>query len=347
MSRKAAELLIELAQDPRKLAEFKQSPDAVMDAAGLPSEDKEVLASGDLEKIWAHFRPHQYQKDTHTHWYGPRPRPRLGPDPGERAHAVGGTGSLCILGTGYRLASDVSAAALAEMRACDKLFHLVLDSATSLWIESLNPSAESLQEAYVEGRPRDQIYEEMVETILAAVRRGLRVCVAFYGHPGVFGQPGHEAVRRARSEGHAARMLPGISVIDSLFADLGVDPAQDGCQIFDATDFLIHRRAFDADSALVLLQVGSIAVSVCRAEGDSNVDGLKVLAEVLSESHPADHQVIVYRASPFPICEPILERVTLEGLSGAGIPTLSTLFVPPAKSRPEDRVMLDRLGLSR
>lgn len=255
-------------------------------------------------------------------------------------------GSLRVVGTGYRLASQVSAEALTEMRTCEKLFYLVQDIATALWIESLNPSAESLHDAYVEGKPRVDVYAEMVERILAPVRQGRRVCAAFYGHPGVFSQPGHEAARRARIEGHAAKMLPGISVTDSLFADLGVDPANDGCQVFEATDFLIRRRAFDASSALILLQVGSIAISGCRADAGGNVDGLEVLAEVLQERYPADHQVVVYKASPFPICDPVIEKVALKGLAGAGISPTSTLFVPPAGSRPIDPVMVDRLGLS-
>ena len=37
----------------------------------------------------------------------------------------------------------------------------------------------------------------MVERILAPVRAGKQVVAAFYGHPGVFVQPSHEAIRRA------------------------------------------------------------------------------------------------------------------------------------------------------
>ena len=40
-------------------------------------------------------------------------------------------------------------------------------------------------------------------------------------HPGVYVAPSHETVLRARAEGYPARMLPGISSEDCLFADLG------------------------------------------------------------------------------------------------------------------------------
>ena len=69
------------------------------------------------------------------------------------------------------------------------------------------------------------MYARIVGDILDAVRGGASVCAAFYGHPGIFVTPSHDAVRRARAEGYPARMLPAVSAVDCLFADLGVDPA--------------------------------------------------------------------------------------------------------------------------
>jgi hypothetical protein len=71
------------------------------------------------------------------------------------------------------------------------------------------------------------------ENQTSPVARGVTVirnvlCVALYGHPGVFACVGHEAIERARAEGIDAQMLPGISAEDCLFAELGVDPAVGG-----------------------------------------------------------------------------------------------------------------------
>lgn len=41
----------------------------------------------------------------------------------------------------------------------------------------------------------------MIERILQSVRSGGMTCAIFYGHPGVFVYPAHEAIRRARAEG--------------------------------------------------------------------------------------------------------------------------------------------------
>src|SRR2546429_6584747 len=47
--------------------------------------------------------------------------------------------------------------------------------------------------------------------------------------------------RQAREEGFEAEMLPAVSAEDCLFADLGVDPGDEGCQSFEATSFLLFR----------------------------------------------------------------------------------------------------------
>ena len=98
----------------------------------------------------------------------------------------------------------------------------------------------------------------MAEAILEPVRAGKRVCAAFYGHPGVFVLPSHEAIARARAEGFDATMLPGVSAEDCLVADLGVDPARNGLQSYEAGDFLRRRPAIEPTTALVLWQIGVV-----------------------------------------------------------------------------------------
>src|SRR5216683_1496595 len=110
-------------------------------------------------------------------------------------------------------------------------------------------------------------YNATVEHILGCVRTGDKTVGAFYGHPGVFVYPSHEAIRRARSEGYSAKMLPGISAEDCLFADLGIDPAVCGCQTFEATDFLLHGRRIDPSSSVVLWQIGVVGDMTFKTAG--------------------------------------------------------------------------------
>ncbi len=255
------------------------------------------------------------------------------------------TGSLTVVGTGLAIAGQVTRQAQSTIEHADKLFHLVADVVTQHWLEGLNASAESLFTSYREGRDRGETYAEMVERMLAPVREGRRVCAAFYGHPGVFATPPHEAVRRARAEGYAARMLPGVSAEDCLFADLGLDPGARGCQSFEATDFLIRHRRFDPASLLVLWQVGAIGVRDYRRADLWSRRGLEVLAEHLLEHYPGEHEVVLYEASPYPICGPRILWLPLAELGRAPATVRTTLCVPEREETPIDTEMLARLGV--
>jgi uncharacterized protein YabN with tetrapyrrole methylase and pyrophosphatase domain len=252
-------------------------------------------------------------------------------------------GSLTIVGTGIELGSHITRAAQTEIESADVVLVLVAEPAMQTYVESLNRHARSLAGHYSLGEDRAKAYERMVDEIVAEVRKGQRVCLALYGHPGVFVTPSHEAMRRVRSEGFTTRMLPGISAEDCLFADLGLDPSVAGCQSFEATDFLLRRRLFDPTSALVLWQIGTVGSHV--AATDAQPTGLPVLVERLLEHYPADHEVVVYQASPYPVFQPLVDRVPLRGLTAERVTALATLYVPPLPQRPVDVTMLDRLGL--
>src|SRR5262245_59944395 len=199
--------------------------------------------------------------------------------------------------------------ARAVIKNADVVLSLVAEPVMQAAIKRLNPETRSLQDHYTVGESRREAYEAMVVEILSHVRKGLDVCAAFYGHPGVFVAPSHEAVRRAREEGFRARMLPGISAEDCLFADLGVDPARFGCQSYEATDFLVHGRRIDTTGALVLWQLGTVGNA--EAAEEAKPRGLAVLVEVLLARYPSDHEVVVYEASPYPGFDAKIRRIQL------------------------------------
>jgi len=253
-------------------------------------------------------------------------------------------GSLTIVGTGIQVGAHTTQEAIAQIRQADRVLYVMADQLAQDWLDSLNPNTESLFRFYGSGKSRLETYRQMVDRILELVREGLHVCAAFYGHPGVFVNPSHEAVRRARAEGFAARMLPGISAEDCLFADLGVDPGPSGCQSFEATDFLLCRRVFDPTSALVIWQAGCVGDLTFQSQ-DYNPRGLAVLTEVLLHTYPPDHEVVIYQAAHYLVCDPIIERRPLAELAARPISAATTLYVAPLSRRLPDVEMAQRLGL--
>ncbi|WP_437616876.1 SAM-dependent methyltransferase [Sorangium sp. So ce834] len=257
-----------------------------------------------------------------------------------------GKGSLVVVGTGIQWAGQTTLAARRAIEAADRVLFAVADGGTARWLRSLRVDAESLRYGASDGPPRREIYRRIVDDILEEVRRGLRVCAIFYGHPGVFSTPAHDVIRRARSEGHSARMLPGVSFLDCLFADLGLDPGHEGCAAYEATDFLLRRRPFDVHTPLVLSQIALIGNPHVfdPAATDRIRRGLGVLAEVLCERYPRSHEAIVYDASTHPIEPPKMVGQRLDELASAPVTDVSTLYVPPVAAAPVDRAMWERVA---
>ena len=253
-------------------------------------------------------------------------------------------GRLIVAGTGIKAVGHVTLETRTLIERAGTLLYMVADPATGAWIRELNPRAESLEPYFAEGRTRWDTFQLIIDRILTEVRSGADVCAVFYGHPGVFVYMSHEAIRRARAEGFDASMLPGISAEDCLIADLGVDTAAIGYQCLEASYFLIQRRRPDTASALVLWQIGVIGQFHAEFTGTS-ADGLALLTEALLTHYPAAHQVTVYEAAIFPVCDPYIRTVALADLPGVPVSRISTLYVPPAVDAVSDPEVMRRLGM--
>lgn len=255
-----------------------------------------------------------------------------------------GQGSLAVVGTGIEVVSHLTTQAEHLIAQADKVLYVIPGPWADEWMRGLNSLAESLVSLYGDAKPRLESYGEIVAAVMGEVRQGKAVCAVFYGHPGVFVLPAHALIKRARAEGFEARMCAGVSAVDCLFADVGIDPAVAGCQSFEATDFLIYHRRFDPYSALILWQIGLIGHTGGRARPD-NV-GLTLLAEVLTETYGGEHEVIVYEAAQHPHHRPRIDPLPLAQLPQARTLAISTLYVPPRGEKMVDVARLARLGLT-
>ncbi|HET9957780.1 MAG TPA: SAM-dependent methyltransferase [Polyangiaceae bacterium] len=262
-------------------------------------------------------------------------QPGRGPRPAE-AHCSKPTaelaphrGALVVVGTGIQWAAQTTLAARRAIEAADCVLFALADPWGARWVRSLNPRAESF--VYASDGGRREIYSRMVEDVLMALTRHQRVCAAFYGSPAILTQPAHDAIHRARAAGHRALMLPGVSSLDCLFADLAVDPGQGGLQFYEASEFLARPRQLDLGAHLVLGQialVGERGVYDPRDEARLRA-GLRRLAARLLQDYPPAHQVLLYEASQHPALEPRILAVPLRDLYAIDVSEISSLYIPP------------------
>ena len=255
-------------------------------------------------------------------------------------------GSLAVVGTGIQSPGQMTFEAKEYIQKADKVFYLVPDPFASRLVQELNPNCEDLYPLYVPGQARIITYTNMVETILAEVRQGKRVCAAFYGHPGVFAYPSHKSIHLARHEGYHAVMLSGISAEDCIVSDLGMDPSV-GCHSYEATSFLIRPTPVVPSCMLILWQIGVIGDLLYTPKQSEVSPGMKILADRLLEFYPPDHDAIVYEASFSPAWAPRIDVMAVRDLPKASVNGISTLVIPPVASPAVDQEMIDRLGIDR
>lgn len=249
-------------------------------------------------------------------------------------------GQLVVVGTGIQWGGQTTLGARRAIELADCVLFAVADPWAARWVRRLNPNATSLNYPR-DGVPRLAIYRDMVERILAELQRGQRVCAVFYGCPAVLTRPAHEAVRQALAAGHAASMLPGVSFLDCLFADLALDPGEQGVQVYEAGDFLSRARQQDPSSHLVLSQIGLIANPYAFDPGKQDLirGSLQLLARRLLRDYAEDHPVVVYEAAALPGERPRVERIALHELARASVSGISTLYVPPSRAAELDGEM--------
>ena len=234
---------------------------------------------------------------------------------------------LVVVGSGIDFGRHVSERCLSEIREAEVVFCLVNPFALAM-IREFRPDAINLGTHYAPGKDRRLTYREMDAAIMAEVRAGKRVCAVFYGHPGVFADVPHVVIRKARAEGIAARMEPGVSAEACLYADLGIDPGRRGVQSMEATHFLVYDRQPDVGGLVLLWQValsGDLSCTRLHAERE----GVQALVDRLLRWYPPDHEVILYEAAQLPIESFRAQRLPLRDLADAHYEEYTTLVIPP------------------
>jgi hypothetical protein len=139
-------------------------------------------------------------------------------------------------------------------------------------------------------------------------------------------------------------MLPAISALDCLVADLGLDPGAVGCTSYESTGFVLAERVPDTAALLVLWQPAAVGQ---RFGGpDAHGSRLGVLVEHLCRFYPADHEVIVYESSAYVVANPIIRRVPLGELGEESVTSVGTLVVPPSTRPVGNRAVAEQLRWS-
>ena len=253
------------------------------------------------------------------------------------------SGNLVCVGIGMTLGAHICPIARSYIEEADVVFSGVSNGIVELWLQEMHNDVRSLQQYYSEGKSRNITYQEMIEVMLTEVRAGRKVVGAFYGHPGVFAYAPHKSIEIAKSEGFEARMIPGISAEDCLFADLGIDPGKFGCAQYEASQLMFYQRKIDPSAYLILWQVG-IAGDQTLAKFSTTKAYRQVLIDLLAEDYPLEHQVILYEAAVLPIDTVRIETIALKDFINIELSQHTTMVIPPSKKMLSNSNVLKHLA---
>ena len=237
-------------------------------------------------------------------------------------------GELLIVGTGIMFPGQMTLEAADFIKDADCVFYNVgTHPLATKWIKENSKKSFDLYQCYAEGKPRDESYREMVDMMVSSAANGMNAVGVFYGHPGVFVGPGFQAIQECRDKGIPARMIPGVSAVDCMFADLEVDPAQYGCVMLEASDYVLTNRRVDTTIPLILWQVGVVCVREFSFErSNNNVDLLK---DRLLEDYDPDHPIVCYVASTLAGSSPQVQVGTIGKLELLDISASTTCLIKP------------------
>jgi hypothetical protein len=255
-------------------------------------------------------------------------------------------GELVFVGTGIKGAHHLTAEAILHIKTADKVLYCVADVVVERKLRLLNDNCEDMYSLYGDDKPRRRTYEEMVDRCIDALDQFGKVCAVYYRHPGIFVWPGFRAIQRARRKGINAYMLPGVSSLDCMFADVGFDPSRHGCQIFEATDFLSRSKKPNLGAAVIILQIGAVGDMGFRFRGYDKRN-MPIFVEYLESFYGPEHQVILYEAAQYPVCKPKIQRLPIKQITAAKPSGITSLYLPPKILPAINEEMLDRLGLKR
>jgi uncharacterized protein YabN with tetrapyrrole methylase and pyrophosphatase domain len=247
---------------------------------------------------------------------------------------------LFVIGSGIKTLAHLSKETLFLIQNVDRLLYLVNDKIMSDFLLRELENASSLDDTYFKYTKRQDAYNAVTDRIVSEYYQYNSLCVLVYGHPTFFADFALKAVKQIQKQGGSATILPAISSLDCLIADLLISPGQEGMCIYDATELLVYERNIDIYSYLVLYQVSSLGMVDTKLS-----KYIHILKKYLLKFYSESHCVYIYSASQTPGLEYNLEEIELREIDAAPIHHKSTICLPPIKPKRTNLEILNILGI--
>lgn len=250
-----------------------------------------------------------------------------------------------IVGLGISIVQHMTREVEDAIRRSRAVYYVAGGPAVHEFLESLCPRVVNLHVEYKEDGDRLKTYDRMSSIIVDAALDHPPVTFAVYGHPLIYAYPPQQVLLAAKFCGLRAKVLPGISALDTIFVDLALDPSIQGLQMYEATELMIRGRPLQPDVPCLLWQIGSVETNL-YSTATSKPERFRRLKEYLLQFYPLEHIVTTVYSSSHSHMSSLLESFPLGEIEqkAPGLHQSLTLYIPPIGVRSvADEVMVDRL----
>jgi precorrin-3B methylase len=239
---------------------------------------------------------------------------------------------IYIVGAGVKGYVQLTREAEDVIRKCSTVY-LVNTQAelTQYLVEKLACNVIDIGNEYSEMGYRGDTYRRMASRVLENTGKGLPpVCFLTSGHPTMLVTPTQILLAEAASKNLRVKVIPGVSALDNIFADIGFDPGPRGFQSYEATDLLLRGVNLNSEVPLFIWQVGSIGTflySSRKSKPEQFVD----FKNYLGRYYTSDHPCFLLRSSTFPFTKSECIGLTIGTLEdlGSKLTLMHILFIPP------------------
>jgi uncharacterized protein YabN with tetrapyrrole methylase and pyrophosphatase domain len=243
---------------------------------------------------------------------------------------------IVLAGLGLR-PSHITTETVQALHQVRRIYSISYVPGTDDLLRRFCPDVVDLRSMYESEADRLNTYKRQAAAVLDGGIEAGPVALVVYGHPLILAMPSMFVLRLAPTVGLTTKVLPAVSALDCLLADLGIDPTVTGLQSHEATDLLLYDRPLIPSCATVLWQVGSLETRLHVVDGLSRPERLFRLRDHLLRYFPPDHLVVSVSSAVTEDEPPQILRMPISELPdhSAQLHLGATLYIPPRHEKVE------------
>ena len=239
---------------------------------------------------------------------------------------------LYLVGAGILFPEHLTVQTIEILEHCQRICTNVPETRLASLPKEIREKCVCLWPLYKDNRRRIDNYRDVIDAVVDVAREHKPSAWMTPGHPFVFDSVSQKLLEHARGFGWSIQIVPGISSLDTLLAQIPYDPCY-GLVVHEATALARDKIPLNPSLATVLFQPSIFGSDLTHHSKQYAGPHLKDLSAHLLRFYPAQHRcALVYSAlSGSDAARTVWE--TLENLDSISFDSLrgSTLFIPPVR----------------